>query len=187
VHPFAVPAWLWFAGAGVALIAVQFLAFRDLYVELDAASREIARASKLLGTELRDARHRIELTKATGRVMAPPAAYYPADFELPSARWQEEAEVLAARPDLYATVEKAYVAVGHASEVVGLRRTRASGTLGVRHDDGLDEAYEAAGEALDALGEDRGEAWESEGKRVLREIAAEIVREATIVDLPNDD
>jgi hypothetical protein len=44
-------------------------------------------------------------------------------------------------------------------------------------DDGLDAAYESAGEALDALEEPRGEVWESGVDRDVRTVTEDVVRE----------
>ncbi len=128
-----------------------------------------------LATELRDIRHKVEIVKSTR-----PAAHYSHGFRLPAFRWDELDDKLARWPDLYASVEKAYTAAHHVNEALEMRRTRAGRpdqTLGVIPDDGLDEAYEAAGDALDALGEPRGEVWESGAVRAVRLVAQDIARE----------
>lgn len=125
-----------------------------------------------LGTELRDIRHKIELVKTT-RV-------YRRGFQLPAARWDQYDEVLAERPELYGVVDKAYTAAHHVNEAVALRATRIVGKdvqLGVHPDDGLDAAYDAAGEALDALGESRGEAFESAADRAARLVTEDVLQE----------
>jgi len=50
-------------------------------------------------------------------------------------------------------------------------------TVGVIADDGLDEAYDAAGVALDALGESRGEPWETGAQAAVRAVTEDIQRE----------
>src|SRR5207253_61670 len=108
------------------------------------------RASRRLGTELRDMRLMIERVKATS-----PMAY-PRGFRLPVARWQEYEPLLADHPDIYRLVERAYTAANGVNEVLRLREGRQGAnvaTLGVISEDGLDETHGAAGEALDALGE----------------------------------
>ena len=148
---------------GAALARVAEL---ETFGTLDEAAR--LAASKLqLGTELRDIRHKIEIVKSTR-----PHPHYSDPFRLPAARWDEYDEVLAADPELYRTVERAYTASHHVNEAVQMRRTRAKPgqTLGVIGEDGLDAAYEAAGLALDALGEDRGDVWESGVGRATREV-----------------
>jgi hypothetical protein len=134
--------------------------------------------SRQLGTELRDIRHRIELVKTTR-----PHPHYSHGFRLPGARFDEYDEMLAERPELYPAVEKAYTAAHHVNEALAMRETRANtgATIGVIDDDGLDAAYEAAGEALDALGEPRGEVWESGANRAVR-----LVTEDVLADLENE-
>lgn len=78
-------------------------------------------------------------------------------------------------------MERAYTAAHHVNEALQMRRTRAGRSdqiIGVIADDGLDEAYDAAGDALDALGEPRGEVWESGAQRAVRLVTDDILREA---------
>jgi hypothetical protein len=105
--------------------------------------------ARQLATELQDIRHKIELVRATG-----PVNHYGSVFQLPAARWDEYDQLVAEHPELYAVVEKAYTAAHHSNEVVAMRRSRAAPgqTLGVIDEDALAETYEAAHEALDALG-----------------------------------
>jgi len=119
-------------------------------------------AKRQLGTELRDVRHRIEIVRATR-----PHPHYSHDFNLPVARWDEYDALIAEWADLYPPVEAAYAAVTHVNEALRMRRTRANPgqALGVIEDDGIDEAYEAAGRALDALAEPRGEPWQTAAER----------------------
>jgi hypothetical protein len=136
-----------------------------------ASSPAIRKAALQLGTELRDIRHKIDLVRSTR-----PTNHYSHDFQLPGARWHEYDEVLAAEPRLYRIVETAYTYAHHVNEALQFRRTRTPRkTIGVVKDDGLDEAYEAAGNALDALGETRGEVWESDVQRVVREVTNDLV------------
>jgi hypothetical protein len=44
-------------------------------------------------------------------------------------------------------------------------------------DERLEAAYDAAGEALDALDEPRGEVWETEAQRAARLVAEDVARE----------
>jgi hypothetical protein len=110
-----------------------------------------------IATELRDIRHRIEMIRA----MSPPA--YARGFRFPDEMWRQSHKVLSTKPELYAAVERAYAAARHVGQSLEVRETRSrtSWTFGVIPDDGLDQAYEAAGEALDALGQPRGEPWQS--------------------------
>jgi hypothetical protein len=122
----------------------------------------------LLGTELRDIRHKIEIVWSTR-----PHPHYSHAFQLPAARWDEYDELLAAHPVLYATVERAYTAAHHVNEALAMRRTRSGSdtqTLGVTQEEDLQSAYDAAGEALDALNEPRGEKFESVTVRAAREV-----------------
>jgi hypothetical protein len=108
--------------------------------------------SRQIGTEPRDVRHKIEFVKSIK-----PDPHYSRGFQLPAARWDEYEEILAEHPELYAVVEKAYTAAHRVNEVIAIRETRAgcNRTIAVISEDGLDAAYEAAGEALDALNEPR--------------------------------
>jgi hypothetical protein len=183
VHPFAVPAWVWFTIAGALVVVIQFLAFRSVWQQLQK-TRDLTRVSRLLGTELRDIRHKIEIVQATR-----PRPHYPTalNFDLPRARWDELAGLVAAQPDLYTTVERAYTAAQHVTDAVRMRARRSdASTLGVIGEDGLDEAYETAGTALDALGERRGSRWESAAQRAVRQVAEDIARDATLVTPPED-
>ena len=130
-----------------------------------AALREarLRQAALPLGTELRDIRHKIDIVRSTR-----PHPHYSHGFRLPGARWNDHHRFLAGdHADLYAIVECAYTASHHVNEALQMRETRAGAgkTLAVIPDDGLDEAYDAAGLALDALGESRGDPWVAEGQR----------------------
>jgi hypothetical protein len=137
-------------------------------------------AGRQIGTELRDIRHKIEIVRSTR-----PSPHYSHGFRLPNARFDEYDEILAEDPELYPIVERAYTKAHHVNEALDMRRTRANPgqTIAVIPDDGLDAAYDASGEALDALGEERGEPFETEADRAVRmvaeDIAAEIESEAT--------
>jgi hypothetical protein len=159
-------------GIGLCLLIVAGLWW---YQERNDPRRDqLSIASRQIGTELRDIRHKIEIVRATR-----PTRHYGAGFRLPGARWDEYDEVLAANPALYATVERAYTAAHHVNEAVDMRRTRAKPgmTLGVIAEDGLDEAYDAAGDALDALREPRGEPFESDYDRAVRLVTEDVVRD----------
>lgn len=126
---------------------------------MDAQAR-LAAAKLQFGTELRDIRHKIEIVRSTR-----PHPHYSEGFRLPAFRWDEYDELVAVQDAaLYAVLEYAYVAAHHVNSALDMRRTRAGPgvTIGVIDEDGLDAAYHAAGEALDALGEERGEVWESQ-------------------------
>jgi hypothetical protein len=135
---------------------------------------KISAVARQIGTELRDIRHKIEIVRVTR-----PHPHYSDGFQLPAARWDEYDEVLAEDADLYGAVEAAYTAAHHVNEALDMRRTRAGAgvTVGVGPDDGLDAAYDAAGEALDALKQERGEVWETEADRAVRLVAEDIVQE----------
>jgi len=136
---------------------------------------KLRNAALPLGTELRDIRHKIELVKSTR-----PNPHYSHGFRLPGARWDEYDSFLAADwPDLYPIIERAYTAAHHVNEALKMRETRAGvgKTVGVIADDGLDEAYDAAGVALDALGESRGEPWETGAQAAVRAVTEDIQRE----------
>jgi hypothetical protein len=126
-----------------------------------------------LGTELRAIRHGIELVRAT----TPPA--YHRGFRLPGARWGEYHEALASDPSLYAAVETAYVAVHHLNQALDFREGRSPGSMqfGVMPDDELDNVYDAAGDALTALGLQLGPTWESAARRAARGVAEDILQE----------
>lgn len=143
--------------------------------EADLRKTKLHNTALPLGTELRDIRHKIELVKSTR-----PNPHYSRGFRLPGARWDEYDDFLAKDwPDLYPVIERAYTAAHHVNEALNMRETRAGGTttLGVIPDDGLDEAYEAAGEALDALGEPRGEPWKTKAQAAVQVVADDIQRE----------
>src|SRR5262249_37734259 len=126
-------------------------------LEAKKVEQDWGAATTVIATELRDIRRKIEKLKA----MAVPI--YWDGFQLPAARWGEYHNMLATNPELYAQVERAYVAANDVNEAVDHRRTVASGkTIGVAPSDPLAAAYEAAGEALDALGQPRGEVWKTE-------------------------
>jgi hypothetical protein len=131
-------------------------------------------AVRQIGSELRDIRHKIEIVKSTR-----PHPHYSDMFRLPGARWDEYDEVLAKDPALYRIVEAAYTAAHHVNEAVDMRRTRAGEgvTVAVIPDDGVDAAYDTAGEALDALGEERGPVWETEASRAVRVVTEDILQE----------
>jgi hypothetical protein len=135
---------------------------------------KISTLARQIGTELRDIRHKIEIVRATR-----PNPHYSHGFQLPGARWDEYDEVLAEDAKLYGIVERAYTAAHHVNEALDMRRTRAGEgvTVGVLPDDGVDAAYDAAGEALDALGQERGPVWETEADRAVRLVAEDIVQE----------
>ena len=94
---------------------------------------------------------------------------------LPAARWDEYDDELAAWPDLYEAVERAYTAADHFNGALDIRRARArpGQTLGMIPDDEIDTVYERAGEALEALGREPAPPWESVVQRVARELVAE--------------
>jgi hypothetical protein len=124
------------------------------------AQAKLSGAKLQLGTELRDIRHKIEIVRSTR-----PHPHYSEGFGLPAYRWDEYDELLAVQdPELYAVVELAYTTAHHVNSAIDMRRTRAGAgiTIGVIDEDGLDAAYDAAGYALDALGEPRGEVWGSD-------------------------
>jgi hypothetical protein len=157
-------AWLWLRaplGLAAAELAAQRARITSLEEALGRATQRIADYEDRLkivvpqfGTELRDIRHKIEIVRSTR-----PHPHYSDGFQLPNARWDEYDEILAASPDIYRVVERAYTAAHHVNSALDMRRTRANAgqTIGVIPEDGLDAAYDAAGEALDALGEPRGE------------------------------
>jgi hypothetical protein len=128
-----------------------------------------------LGTELQDIRHKIEIVKSTR-----PNPHYSHGFRLPASRWDKYDSFLAKDwPDLYPVIERAYTLTQHVNEALRMRETRAGGpkTLGVIPDDGLDEAYEAAGAAVDVLGQPRGELWQSKSQAAVQGVADDIRRE----------
>jgi hypothetical protein len=133
----------------------------------------LAAIQRQIGTELRDILRKIEMVKATN----PPS--YPHGFQLPRARFTQYQERLSELPDLYAIVERAYSAAHHVNSALDMRRARArvGWTIGVHPDDRLDDAYEAAGEALDAMDESRGEVFESTLDRTARRVLEDFVRE----------
>lgn len=140
----------------------------------DSTERRLHVAALQLGTELREIRHRIEMVHTTR-----PTPHYGDGFRLPAYRWDEYDEVVAENPDLYRVVERAYVAAHHVNEALQMRRARAGQgrLLCVIPDDGLEAAYEAAGGALDALGEPRGEVWESSVGRTVRQVTEDLIRD----------
>jgi len=133
-------------------------------------------AGRQIGTELRDIRHKIEIVRSTR-----PSPHYSQGFQLPGARFDEYDEVLAEHPELYPIVERAYTAAHHVNEALDMRRTRAKPgwTIGVIAEDGLDAAYDAAGEALDALGEERGPVFESDYQRAVREVTEDVMSDSS--------
>jgi hypothetical protein len=140
---------------------------------VENAKARLRAISLQLGTELRDIRYKIELVRSTR-----PTPHYSYGFTLPSARWGEHHAKLAEYPALYATVEQAYTGAHRVNEALNMRRTRAGkpdALLGVITDDGLDDAYEAAGRALEALGEPLGDAWETAAQRAAREVTEDIL------------
>jgi hypothetical protein len=144
--------------------------------ELEAAQVEedLLTLATVFGTELRDIRHRIEMIRA----MNPPA--YDRGFRFPDEMWKQSREALSTKPELYAAVERAYTAARHVGQSLEVRETRSltAWTFGVIPDDGLDEAYEAAGEALDALGQPRGEPWQSVDQKAGGQIIEDIRNES---------
>jgi hypothetical protein len=179
-----VPVWIWLMVFALGLVYAQFQAFHDIRVERDSLledeAKRLARISRLFGTELREIRRKIEMAKAMA-----PTPHYSHDFQLPGARWDEYDETLAAFPELYDVVGRAYTAAHQVNEALGFRRTRASSsstTLGVIPDDGLNAAYDAAGQALDALGEPRGEVWETAADRATRLLAEDVLNELEATD-----
>jgi hypothetical protein len=83
---------------------------------------------------------------------------------------------------VYRPVETAYAAVRHVNETLSIRETRSGNPpkmLGVTTEDHLDVAYETAGAALDALGEPRGEPWETAAQRAARLIAEGVLGDET--------
>lgn len=154
--------------AGFLLLSAALLVAKGRDPRLGAIARQ-------LGTELRDIRHKIEIVKSTR-----PHPHYSHGFQLPAFRWDELDDELASYPALYRKMEGAYTAAHHVNEALMMRRTRAGEgkTIGVIPDDGLDEAYEAAGEALDELGESRGRVWESGSQRAVRLVTEDILRDA---------
>jgi hypothetical protein len=179
-----VPVWIWLTVFGLGLVYAQFQAFHDVRVERDALieseARWLARISRLFGTELREIRRKIEMARAMR-----PTPHYSHTFQLPGARWDEYDDALAAFPELYEVVERAYTAAHQVNEALGFRKARASSTakaIGVMPDDGLEAAYNAAGEALDALGEPRGEEWETAATRAARLVTEDVVRDLEAAD-----
>jgi hypothetical protein len=139
---------------------------RQLARALAAQRAEESRLGVLpLATELRDIRRKIEKVKSMARPV------YWDGFRLPGARWDEYHKALATRPELYKAVERAYVLANDVNEAVQHRRTVSEARrIGPNPTDGLDEAYEAAGEALDALNQPRGEPFETPTQKAAREI-----------------
>jgi hypothetical protein len=156
--------------------AVLFVegAFR---VSRDAATRksaeDLARAAILLGTELNAIRHNIELARSRN----PPS--YSREFRLPAARWDEHDETLADHPELYGKVGKAYTAAYHLNQSLEIRENQSlcAWTFGVIPDDGLDDAYDSAGEALRALGLEPKEPWMSAADRAVRAVTEDVLRD----------
>jgi hypothetical protein len=150
--------------------------FAEVYklaeIDKDRRTEEAIDAIRVeLGTELRDIRRKIEKVKGME------VQIYWEGFELPAARWHEYDEVLALEAELYAKVEAAYVAANDVNEAVRYRRSinRVPGrNIGANPTDGLDRAYEAAGYALDALVQLRGEPW----RTPTQEAAQAIIEDA---------
>jgi hypothetical protein len=116
---------------------------------IDADQGAALRAAALpLKTELQDIRDKIDLVRSTR-----PHPHYSIGFRLPGARWGEFYNLVSQVPGLYAAVESAYVAAHHVNEVLAMRVTRAGAgqIIGVIEEDGLDDAYETSGRALEAL------------------------------------
>jgi hypothetical protein len=146
VAPFVLLLLLFLAQLVLALVRQRNEARAALSASIDRAI--VAQ----LATELRDIRRKIEKIQS----MAHPT--YWDGFQLPAARWDEFRDYLAKWPDLYAVVERAYVCANDVNEAVLWRRTTATTRLiGPNRSDGLDKTHDAAGVALDALGEPRGE------------------------------
>jgi hypothetical protein len=143
--------------------------------EAELRKAKLRSAALPLGTELRGIRHKIEMVKSTR-----PNPHYSHGFRLPGARWDQYDSFLASDwPDLYPVIERAYTAAHHVNEALQMRETRAGPgkTIGVRADDGLDEACEAAGAALDALGQERGEPWQTKAQAAVQTVVDDIERE----------
>lgn len=143
--------------------------------EAELRKSKLRSAALPLGTELRDIRHKIEVVKSTR-----PHPQYSHGFRLPAARWDQYDSFLAKDwPDLYPVIERAYTLAHHVNEALQMRETRAGAgkTIGVIADDGLDEAYEAAGAALDALHQPRGEPWQTKAEAAVQMVADDIERE----------
>jgi hypothetical protein len=157
------------------LHAAQEADLARLRAERADSEARVRSAARQLGTELREIRHAIERVRAWK-----PHPIYPDGFAFPAYRWDEFDELLAAEaPDLYETVERAYVAAHSTNEVLRIRRQGARGrTLGETPDDRLDKVYELAAEALDALGEERGPVWETPAQEAVRLVTEDILREA---------
>jgi len=81
--------------------------------------------------------------------------------------------------ELFRQVEPAYAAVTHLHAALEMRRTRArpGQTLGVIPEDGLDAVYDAAGSALDALGEEHREVWLSDIDRAVAGVVEDLMSE----------
>lgn len=134
----------------------------------------LAAIQRQLGTELRDILRKVEMVKALD-----PPSYSPA-FQLPAARFGEYQGRLAELPELYEVIERAYTAAHHVNSVLDGRRGRlrdARAIMRVSPAERLDDAYEAAGIALDAMGESRGEPFETAVDRSARLVLEDLVRE----------
>ncbi|MGZ4380405.1 MAG: hypothetical protein ACXVZN_06700 [Gaiellaceae bacterium] len=155
-------------------IAESQAALEQANERLGVFENRLAIAKPQFGTELRDIGHKIEIVKSTR-----PNPHYSHGFQLPAARWDEYDEDMAAYPELYRVLDHAYTAAHHVNSALDMRRTRANPgvTLGVIQEDGLDAAYDAAANALDALGEPLGEVWESGTGEALRLVTEDVVQE----------
>lgn len=101
-------------------------------------------AARLLITELKDIRHKIELFGKDPAI--------PPGFKFPSEQWTQYREFIAEDPALHETVETAYTKARHVDDVFAWRRTVATSRLiGVNAEDGLAELDTAALAAIDAL------------------------------------
>ena len=138
-----------------------------------ASEEDLASAALLLGTELNAIRHDIELARARK------PASFSREFRLPGARWDQYNEALSKHPELYATVGKAYIAAHHVNRCLEIRENQnlRAWTFGILPDDGVDEAYESAEEALKALGIEPEEPWETAAARAVRAVTEDVLRD----------
>jgi len=146
----------------------------ELAAKTAAFEDRLSVARTQLGVELREIRHRIEIVRGTR-----PHPHYSHDFALPTVRWHAHGDVLAGSLELFRQVEPAYAAVTHLHAALEMRRTRArpGQTLGVIPEDGLDAVYDAAGSALDALGEEHREVWLSDIDRAVAGVVEDLMSE----------
>ena len=151
----------------------------ELNTKVGAFADRLAVTRVQLGVELRAMRHRIEIVRSTR-----PHPQYSHGFALPTTRWDDHGNVLAGSLELFRAVEPAYAAVTHLHGVLEMRRTRAGNPtqqLAVIAEDRLDDVYDKAGVALDALGEERGEVWQSDYDRAVSGVVEDLLS-----DVPSD-